>query len=345
MKRIILSISALTLLVTSCSSDEEGMATAPVAPPVTTTTPELKLVTTSNTTGKVSYINLLESSPVAKSLTINGADADGAYFNSTTDELMLASRTNNTLQLYKGLNSSVANNIDALLLQSSTGNTDFNNPREIAVFGDKVVVTQDQNAANGNTNKLIVYQKTSSGFTLLNSYTVNFKTWGIHIEGNTLYAVADLASDLLVFDNFFSNPNGSILPTKRVTIEGLVRTHGITFSTVDNRMVLTDVGSATSDSDGGIIVINDFSSKIAATPNMGTIAMTSQVRIYGPNSTLGNPVDVAYDSVTDRIYIAERLNAGGKLLTFTLPTSTSDAMPLNSRTEAGVSSVYLVRKQ
>ena len=72
--------------------------------------------------------------------------------------------------------------------------------------------------------------------------------------------------------------------------------------------------------------------------------MANQIRIYGPNSNLGNPVDVAYDSVTDKIYIAERLNAGGKVLTFSLPTTTSDATPLNSRTEAGVSSVYLIRK-
>lgn len=337
MKRIILSISALSFLLTSCSDDDS-------TPMTTMTNSELKLVTTSNTSGKVSYLNLLETTPTAKSLTINGADADGANFNSETDELMLASRTNNTLQLYKGLNNSVANNMDALLLQSSTGNTDFNNPREIAVFGDKVVVTQDQSAANGNTNKLVVYQKTSSGFTLLNTYTVNFKTWGIHVEGTTLYAVADLASDLLVFENFFSNANGSILPTKRVTIDGLVRTHGITLSTADNRMILTDVGSATSATDGGIIVINDFSSKIAATANLGTITMANQVRIYGPNSTLGNPVDVAYDSVTDKIYIAERLNAGGTVLTFALPTTTNDATPLNTRAEAGVSSVYLIRK-
>jgi hypothetical protein len=337
MKRIILSISALAFLLTSCSNDE-GTPMEPMA------TSELKLVTTSNTTGKISYSNLLESPTVAKSLTVNGLDADGAYFNSETDEFMLASRTNNTLQLYKGLNSSVSNNTDALLLQASTGNTDFNNPREIAVSGDKVIVTQDQNAANGNTNKLIVYQKTSSGFTLLNSYTVNFKTWGIHIEGTTLYAVADSSSDLVVFENFFSNANGSILPTKRVTIEGLVRTHGITFSAADNRMILTDVGSAASDSDGGIIVINDFTSRIAATANLGTIAMANQVRIYGASSTLGNPVDVAYDSVTNYIYIAERLNAGGKVLTFALPTNSGDATPLNSRTEAGVSSVYLIRK-
>jgi hypothetical protein len=339
MKRIILSITALTFLATSCSSEDGTLTNTENSTPT-----ELKLITTSNTTGKVSYLNLLESSSMVKSLSINGLDADGAYFNSEQDELILASRTNNTLQLYKGLNNSVTNNTDALLLQSSTGNTDFNNPREIAVSGDKVIVTQDQNAANGNTNKLIVYQKTNSGFTLLNSYTVNFKTWGIHIEGTTLYAVADSSSDLVVFENFFSNANGSILPTKRVTIEGLVRTHGITFSAADNRMILTDVGSATSDSDGGIIVINDFSSRIAATANLGKIAMTNQVRIYGASSTLGNPVDVAYDSVTDYIYIAERLNAGGKVLTFALPTSTGDATPLNSRIEAGVSSVYLIRK-
>lgn len=337
MKRIILSFSALAFLLTSCSNDE-GTPMEPMA------TSELKLVTTSNTTGKVSYVDLVKTPTTTKTLTLNGLDADGAYFNSETDEFMLASRTNNTLQLYKGLNSSVSNNTDALLLQASTGNTDFNNPREIAVSGDKVIVTQDQNAANGNTNKLIVYQKTNAGFTLLNSYTVNFKTWGIHIEGTTLYAVADSSSDLVVFENFFSNANGSILPTKRVTIEGLVRTHGITFSAADNRMILTDVGSATSDSDGGIIVINDFSSKIAATANLETIAIANQVRIYGANSTLGNPVDVAYDSVTNYIYIAERLNAGGKVLTFALPTNSGDTTPLNSRTEAGVSSVYLIRK-
>ena len=79
MKRIILSISAIALLLTSCS-DEDGTLMTP-----TTTTAELKLVTTSNTTGKVSYSNLLESTTTAKLLTINGLDADGAYFNSDTD--------------------------------------------------------------------------------------------------------------------------------------------------------------------------------------------------------------------------------------------------------------------
>lgn len=109
-------------------------------------------------------------------------------------------------------------------------------------------------------------------------------------------------------------------------------------------MILTDVGSAASDSDGGLIIINNFSSVLAATPNMGTIATSSQIRLYGPNSTLGNPVDVSYDDVTEQVYVAERLNAGGKLLTFNLPTANGDATPTMSRQEAGISSVYLIRK-
>lgn len=337
MKNLFLSISVATLLFASCSDNDDQQSEN------SESSAEFKLVTTSNTSGKVSHSNLLENPSVAKLFTINSLDSDGAYFNSETDELIIASRTNNTLQLYNGLNSSVANNTDNLTLKFSS-TSDFNNAREIAVMGDKVIVTQDQNTANGNVNKLLVYQKTTTGFTLLNTYTVDFKVWGIHIDGTTLYAVADLSSDLVVFNNFFSNINGLITPSKRVTIEGLVRTHGITFSASDNRMVLTDVGSAASDVDGGIIVINNFSSVLGATSNLGTIAMSNQVRIYGVNSKLGNPVDVAYDNATKYIYVAERLNAGGQVLTFSLPTVNGDVAPLNSRTELGVSSVFLIRK-
>lgn len=247
------------------------------------------------------------------------------------------------MEVYNNVANAVATNA-AMLSLSQFSTSDFNNPREISVDGDKIVVAQDQSAANSNTNKLVVYQKTNSGLTLLNSYTVNFKTWGIHLEGNTLYAVADLTSDLVVFENFFSNMDGDILPTKRVTIEGLVRTHGITYSKRSNTMVLTDVGSAASDSDGGIIVIKGFTDVLSQTPNMGTIAMNKQTRIYGSQTLLGNPVDVAYDNFTKQIYVAERLNGGGRLLVFDLPRSNTNTTPVDMRNEAGISSVYLYRE-
>ena len=318
----------------SCSNDDNS---------TTPSNPELRLVTSSNTSGKVSYTDLMESSPTVKSFTIGSLDTDGVFYDSERDEILLASRSFNKLEVYNGIKNAVATNAAALNLALASG-SEFNNPREVAVVGDKVVVTQDQNAANANTNKLLVYQRTGNSLTLLNNYTVNFKTWGIAIDGTTLYAIADLTGDLVVFENFFGKPNGAITPTKRVTIQGLVRTHGIAFSKMDDRMVLTDVGAASSDFDGGLIVINNFSSVLGMTSNGGTIALSNQVRIYGPMSTMGNPVDVAYDEGNDKIYVAERLNMGGRLLTFNLPTTTGDAAPAAARAEAGISSVHLHRK-
>lgn len=338
MKKTIFTLALLSVVMVSCSDDTNNAMNQERS-----ANKEFTLFTTSNTTGKVSITDLNESMPTTYSFSVASTDADGAYYFDDSDELILASRSNNRVEGYSAVYDAVAATAVTLPL-SYNSTSDFTNAREIAVSGDKVVVTQDQSAANGNTNKLIVYQKTASGFTLLNSYTVNFKTWGIHLEGNTLYAVADLTGDLLSFENFFANADGAILPTKRVTIEGLVRTHGITYVKRSNTMVLTDVGLATSDSDGGVIVLKGFTELFAATPNMGTIAMNNQIRIYGAATSLGNPVDVAYDNFTKTIFVAERLNGGGKLLTFDLPNSNVNVAPTSSRPEPGVSSVYLFRE-
>lgn len=332
-KTILLSVLACSLL--SCSDDDTMTQMSDS---------ELKLVTSSNTTGMISFTNLLLVNPDPISLTVNGTDNDGIFYDSTSDELILASRTNNRLELYSGLKNSVAMNSDNLLLSNFSLATEFTNPREIAVVGDKVVVTQDQATINGDTNKLLVYQKTTTGFNLLNEYTLDFKVWGIHFNGNDLYAVADLTSDVVIFNNFFSMASGTVTPSKRVTIEGLTRTHGITYSSEDNVMILTDVASAADATDGGLVIISNFTSVLSSTQNMGTIAMNNQVRLYGSNTTLGNPVDVAYDYVSNRIYVAERANGGGNVLTFTFPTSSGNIAPINSRAELGVAAVYLVRK-
>lgn len=343
MKKSIL-LAAIAISSIACSDDDSTpMMQNPIDenPPVNTTV--AKLVTTSNTTGKISYQDLTTNSLMYSSFTVNGTDNDGIFIDENSNEIILASRTNNRLENYTNLEASLNSNSDNLMLANFSSNMDFTNPREIAVSGDKVIVTQDQAAVNGNTNKLLVYQKTTTGFTLLNEYTVDFKLWGIHVEGNNLYAIADLTSDLVYFANFFNNASGSILPTKRVTIEGLTRTHGITYSAMDDVMILTDVADAASATDGGIVVINDFSSVFGSTANMGTIAMNNQKRLYGPNSTLGNPVDVAYDYETQKIYVAERANGGGKVLSFSLPTSNGDMTPSTSRDEAGVAGIFLIR--
>jgi len=335
MKKMLALGTLLSLIAVSCTDDDSMSSQS---------NPELKLVTSSNTTGKISFVDLLSTNSSVFSFSVNGTDNDGIYYNSFSDEIILASRTNNRLETYSGLKNGVKTNADNLMLSNFSSNMDFTNAREIAISGDKVIVTQDQATINNDTNKFLVYQKTTSGYNLINEYTLDFKIWGIHAEGTTLYAVADLTSDILVFENFFSLASGTIMPTKRVTIEGLTRTHGITYSANDDVMILTDVASAADATDGGLIVINNFTTVLNSTSNMGTIAMSNQKRIYGASSTLGNPVDVAYDYVTNVIYVAERANGGGKVLTFNIPTASGDFAPVDSRAEAGVAAVYLLRK-
>lgn len=335
MKKMLALGTLLSLVAVSCSDDDSISSQL---------NSELKLVTSSNTTGKIFFVDLLSTNSSAVSFSVNGADNDGIYYNSFSDEVILASRTNNRLETYSGLKNGVETNADNLILSNFSSNMDFTNAREIAISEDKVIVTQDQAAINSDTNKFFVYQKLSTGYSLLNEYTLDFKIWGIHIEGTTLYAVADLTSDIVVFDNFFANATGLIFPSKRISIEGLTRTHGITYSANDDVMILTDVASAADATDGGLIIINNFTTVLNSTSNMGTIAMSNQKRIYGASSTLGNPVDVAYDCVTNVIYVAERANGGGKVLTFNIPTASGDIAPVNSREEAGVAAVYLLRK-
>lgn len=334
MKNLFITSALLLAILSSCDSNDND----------TSNTSEAALFTSSNTSGKITYQDLLSSNAMVKSFTIASLDAEGISYNSESDAVIVASRTNNKLETYTGIKSAVKAGTDNLILSLSGLNTEFTNARETAVSGDIVVVAQDQLASNGMTNKLFVYKKTSSSFTLVKTFTTDFKLWGIHIVGNDLYAVVDLTGDIVLFKDYMTKASGAITATKRVTIAGLVRTHGITYSASDDTMILTDVGSATSGTDGGLVFIKNFSSVFNSTAAAGTIALTNQLRVYGPNSMLGNPVDVAYDPSTKKIYVAERLNAGGEVLTYNYPTTSGDFAPANVRLEAGVTSVFVLRK-
>lgn len=333
MKNLFMSSAFLILLFASCDNNNSDR-----------TPSESTLVTSSSTSGKITYLDLLATTPMVKSFTVGSLDSEGISYDNVTDAVIVASRTNNRLETYTGLKSALSTGTDNLMLSLTSLTGQFTNARETAISGDVVIVAQDQLASNGMLNKLFVYQKTTTGFSLLKTFTTDFKLWGIHMEGNDLFAVADLTGDIIQFKNFMTNASGTIAATKRVTIEGLTRTHGITYSTSDDVMILTDVASAASAIDGGLIIIKNFSSIFASTVATGTIALTSQIRVYGPNSLLGNPVDVAYDNVTNYIYVAERLNAGGQVLTYSYPTASGDFAPINVRAEAGVTSVFVLRK-
>ncbi len=290
----------------------------------------------SNTSGLIGATAILEDRSTRISLFPSAnVDADGIYYNDDTDVLIQLNRTDNVLNAYADVKASLAAGNNPTLIATST--SDFINGREITVAGDFVVVAQDANDANGQTNKYYVYQYTSTGFDLKNTYDADINLWGIQADINTMYAIVDNSSDVAIYNDFFLNEDGPISADAIVSVENLVRTHGIFYDTATDIMVLTDVAAASDAADGGLVIINNWSMASAD----GNISADEQTRIAGPSTGLGNPVDVALDVTNNSIYVAERANEGGRILSFDLNAPAGDTPPISSSAFAGASAVYL----
>jgi 6-phosphogluconolactonase (cycloisomerase 2 family) len=256
-------------------------------------------------------------------------DADGIYYHRTNDVLFQLNRTDNKINSYTDVCT------DPTLSARSTSGV--RNGREISVIGNKLVAAQDAGNANGMTNKLVVYTIfPSTNVSFDKTFVVDINLWGIHAEVNTLYAVVDNSNKVAVFNDFFNQKSGLLEADMTVEIEGLVRTHGITYDAEMDMMLLTDIGDAGSATDGALVMINNWMSASAD----GMISMSEQVRVDGPDSELGNPVDIAFDKTGNRIYVAERANGGGKVLGFAMPLMAGPVTPVYSQLFAGASAVH-----
>ncbi|RUA18132.1 MAG: hypothetical protein DSY83_02960 [Flavobacteriia bacterium] len=290
-----------------------------------------QLYTTNTTDGNVVVYDIL--SGTSKTIITGSTSSEGIYYSALNDFMIQASRSNLQLEYYGGF-SLTADGVLANL--GFSGSMDLMSPREIAVYGNKVVVSDNME------HTFYVYSYNGTSFTLMNTFDIDFDVWGITFMGNDLLAVVDNSSDLAIFSNFLANTEDCVLPaTKRVTIEGIVRTHGITYSASDDVLVMTDIGDAANTmDDGGIHTMASFTTLINATENGGTIALASQKRIAGSNTQLGNPIDVAYDAKTKTIYISEIGN--GKVLGFeNCWDIEGNVSPSWSEDLAGSSSMYL----
>ena len=261
-----------------------------------------------------------------QTITSSAVDADGIYYDKMNDVLYQLNRTENVINAYS--------NVSSTPTLTATSTSDFINGREIAVKGDKLVVAQDANDANGG-NAFYIYTISPTSITLDKKYDTDINLWGIHADGNRLKAIIDNSNQLAVFDNFFSNPEGSITPSKVISVAGLNRTHGLTYSPDEDLVILTDIGEASSAGDGALVLIKNFSQ--AALDN--TISASEQVRVSGGTSMLGNPVDVAYDSENRMVYVAERAKNGGMILGFRRPTLTGGIAPTYKKAFPGASAI------
>ncbi|MGO4918148.1 hypothetical protein [Maribacter spongiicola] len=280
-----------------------------------------RLYVTSTANGNVSVYN--GTGVLTKTIATASDATEGIYYNAMNDALIQASRSGMALEYY---GSFTAVTDLANIVADFAGGAELASPREIAVFGNKVVVSSN------TENKFYVYEYNGSSFSLLNTFDAGFNTWGITFMGNTLLAVVDSTSDLAVYDNFLTafSADGAITPTKRITVDGIVRTHGIDYSEADDVLVMTDIGDAAdANTDGGFQVTQDFAGKLAALDNGGTLSLSDQTRVAGSLTEMGNPIDVAYDHKTKTVFIAEIGN--GKVLAF------SDALNTNGNVAPAIS--------
>lgn len=150
-------------------------------------------------------------------------------------------------------------------------------------------------------------------------------------EADRLY-VAATNGTIQVYDNYMANPGAA--PARTIDPDdqsgfGASNIHGIVHDSVNNRLIVSDVGSATVADDGRIYVIDN-----ADTAN-GLTAL--RLELAGAATALGNPVDLAFDGTN--LYVAEKSNnqiqriddiysmsgllnqAPDKMLAFTAPES------------------------
>lgn len=318
---------------TSCSDDDD---------PIIIQTKVL--FTSNNADGNVTMYTVTDLDNVNKAtLTTPITAADGVYYDSSEDLVVQASRSSLGLEGYANIN---VFNTSATVAANISGSLDMQSPREVAVRGSMYVVADNADADGDPSTKdgrLFIYTNNGGNFTLRNTITTDFKVWGIIFIGNDLYAIVDTTNQLAVYTNFLNNTsNATLSASKTIVVEGIVRTHGLTYDASSDVMVLTDIGEASNgQDDGGFHIINNFANVFSGTSNGGTLALSNQIRVSGANTLLGNPVDVAYDGDSKTVFIAEAGNGGGRILAFNDIDSGGNLTPKYNADLSKASAVYL----
>ncbi|WP_114491866.1 hypothetical protein [Candidatus Ulvibacter alkanivorans] len=333
----ILLLFVAVFVLASCETDDNGNGTDDQSQNIILA----NLFVTSNTNPEITAFDFAASGAIAsRSLLTASADTEGVFYDSDMDELTAVSRTQLALNNYMNIEDALDGETLNLAFSS---NVVLESPRDLAVNGD-IYVVSDNADVDGDTNtddgRFYIFEKDGNSFTLRNTVTVEFAVWGIEFIGNDLFAVVDKTSDLAVFTNFAvtNTTDATVAPSKRVTIGGITRTHGIAFD--EGALILTDIGDAGSDTDGGFQVISNFQAAFDALNDGDTLAANQQIRVSGNFTTLGNPVSAEYDRSTQTIFIAERANGGGKLLIFDDIEAGGNLAPNLSIEIDGASSLY-----
>ena len=345
MTKLLFCATAATLVLglASCDEDNDQLIDLELN--------DEQLLVASNTSGKLVKIQTGDlDDPDRVNIDVPYEDGDGIGLRGT--DLFSANRSDNKLHLLNDVFD--GDREDAVRVEATT-DINIPNQRGIAVAreigGAKVAVASaDANTDDDdNDNFIYLFEGERSDLELEATVRVPFQLWGLEWDGDRLIAVMDGTDSVAVFEDFddASDTEGDnvLQPTFKFKVEGLTRTHGVTFGKDDDILILTDIGAAGSDSDGAVHFVRNWrgAARDAAERN-GVLGLDRQVRFAGAATLLGNPVDVAYDDDNNRIFVAERARDGGRLLAFNAPNddeygTTINPVPVFNIVVAGASSV------
>ncbi|MBH0058189.1 hypothetical protein I6F65_14600 [Pseudoalteromonas sp. SWXJZ94C] len=302
-----LSFSALTLAVligiTGCSSDDGEITNTDSDD--TNGTPnfsEAQFVLANNGSDNAGTADLIDQNSV-KLKTFNTTANEGVAFDALGNLIQASDISSGSIKTVCQL----ANRVDEDSFNSNrdreiTGSsTTLANPKGIAV-SDKLGLIF---IADFGAMQVTVFGATSAGNSapLANTIT-NAAPWDVdYDEVNDRLYVALTNGDVAVYDNyvnggFVAMPNRTITPSDNNGAQVSVNIHGIVFDSNTNKLILSDVGSATDATDGSLFVIDNASSADGAVSVARSIA--------GPTTMLGNPVDISLEGTDLRV--AEKSN-------------------------------------
>ncbi len=247
-------------------------------------------------------IDLIDQN-AAKLKTFNSGANEGVAFDSLGNLIQASDSGNGALStVCQVLNRSDGAMFDSNRDRTITGNnTTLVNPKGIHVSNKRGLIF----VADFNAVQITVFGATAAGDAAPLATTVtDTKPWDVTYDDiNDRLYVALTNGDVAVYDSyvdggFVAMPTRTITPSNETGEKISVNIHGIAYDGKTNKLVLSDVGSASDATDGSLFVINN-----ASLADGNTRVARS---ISGPASMLGNPVDISLTGTDLRV--AEKSN-------------------------------------
>lgn len=267
-----------------------------------------------------------DTNPMLAVQSFTGAkDGNGVFVDQETDMLFQASRQKQSIYVFRNASTISANPTPKTVFTDNT----LTSAREIAYDNSSKTLF----VANNSDSSIRVYMNAPnlSGNVVGRKLKIPGEPWGIHYDASKdrlLVLIDKNGKRIEVYNNPSSIPAGNANPNSVLYVGGSpngasTRLHGITYSSKLDILLVTEIGEPSApamptagkpafNADGGIYIFENAAQKLTSGGGFKADRF-----IYGSNTGLGNPVDIAIDDVDQKqIYVAEKANK--KILIFRL---------------------------